>query len=435
MRSLRLTSIVVYILFIASNAFASGSGGFRVESPDAATLGKGTAFVGEANRPSAVYYNPAGLNQLKDIEISVGGAVIAPRESYKDNSGQTTQMRNHEFIIPHVYIVAPVNQKLTIGFGASSFWGLGTEWASNSFSRYVATKNDLMNTDSMFTASYQVTEQWSIAASADNDYSKVDENKNVLQSNFVDDANLSLKAKDDAWGYRLATLFKINQKNQVGLMYRSAIHHNYIGKLYLDGLNNNLAIGLGGAASYQTVFGGSSYQTRVTEKVTLPQSIVMGYSFKPSAKWTFNFDLEWMNWSRFKQEALNFPDETDATRLSVLNNGNPIKHHWHSAFSEAIGGEYAVNERLRLRTGYYHHEHVVPQGTFQSSIPDSSSHGIAAGFGFDLTKHITFDLAYSGIIYESRKINNNVGTLVGGDISGKYKQFIHTGYATLTYKF
>ena len=63
MSLLRLTVLSVGLLFLVgvNNVLAAGSGGFRVETPDAGAFGKGSAFVGEANTPGAVYYNPAGL--------------------------------------------------------------------------------------------------------------------------------------------------------------------------------------------------------------------------------------------------------------------------------------------------------------------------------------------------------------------------------------
>ncbi|MBF0490397.1 MAG: outer membrane protein transport protein [Candidatus Omnitrophica bacterium] len=425
-----ILSLVGVSLISASQVLAAGSGAFRVEATDAATAGKGFAFVGEANTPVAVFFNPAGMNQIKSFEVSAGGVVLAPRSSYKDNLGQTTQMRNNEYIIPHLYAVVPVNPKFAIGVGSSSYWGLGTEWAQDSFSKYAATKNEISSMDTMLTASYQVTDQWSIAAGADNDQAKVNENKKFQNlAGGEPNGNFQLKAKDNAWGFRLATMFKINDKNQVGLMYRSPIHHKYIGKVYLDGIG----------PTYQAAsnFSSSAYETRVTEKVVLPQSIVMGYSFKPTNKWTFNIDVEWMNWSRFKQELLGYPDETDTSgpyggRLGFLNNGNPIDHHWHSTFAESIGGEYAYSDTLRFRGGYFHHAHVIPQGTFSSNLPDSESHGITGGFGYDLTPHLTFDLAYSGLMYLTRKVNNDVAS---STINGKYKEYVNMGFATFTYRY
>jgi len=200
--------------------------------------------------------------------------------------------------------------------------------------------------------------------------------------------------------------------------------------VYIDGLGPAYLAAF--ASPYN--FTSSSYETRGSEKLTLPQSIIMGYSFKPNNKWTFNLDLEWVNWSQYKRDLINY-DETDPGRLAFLNTGNPTPRNWHSTFSEAIGAEYAATERLRLRGGYYHHPHVVPQGTLQSSLPDSDSHGITTGFGFDLTKNLTIDIAYSGLIFQVRKVNNDVGAGVGANINGKYRQYLNLGSLTLTYKF
>jgi long-chain fatty acid transport protein len=272
-----------------------------------------------------------------------------------------------------------------------------------------------------------VTDQWAFAVSADNDDTKASKAKKLQQASGVD-GNFQLKAKDNAWGYRLATMFKLNKKHQFGLMYRSKIAHTYEGKAYLNDLDGSSTFGAG--VGYSTIFG-TSYETRLSEKFTLPQSVVIGYSFKPSEKWTFNFDLEWMDWSSVKHDAINWLDETDATRLSILNGGNPEARDWKSAFSQAIGVEYAASERLRLRGGYYHHKTPIPQSTFHANLPDADSHGFTSGLGYDLTPKVTIDLAYSALVYEARKVDSDINAA----IDGKYRQFTNIAMGTVTYKF
>ncbi len=419
--------------FLNQNVFA-GSGSFRVETPDAGAVGKGSAFVGEANTPAAVYYNPAGINQIKTIEISAGTAFLGPQVDYEQLSGDTVQARRDTFWIPHVYAVVPVNQKLAIGAGATSYFGLGTNWAGDSPLRYDTTKASIMNQDYMLTASYKSTDQWSVAAGPDNDYTKADEDKKLAQASGTD-ANFKLKGDDDAWGYRIATMYKLNDRHQFGLMYRSRLSHTYTGNVFLNSLDSSATLAGKGLSSnsYQGVFGGTSYRTKVTDKFTLPQSVVLGYSFKPTKKWTFNFDLEWMDWSSVKHELLDFPNESDPSRLAVLTGGNPINHDWTSVLSEAFGAEYAVNDRLRLRGGYYHHVSPIQTNNWDPKVPDADSHGFTTGFGYDLNSQLTVDVAYSALLYEPRKINNAYGSPL--TVNGKYTQFINIGLVTLTYKF
>lgn len=423
---------LAFSLVAVTPVLAAGSGAFRVELPDAGALGKGSAFVGEANTPAAVYYNPAGLTQIKNFQVTAGTAWIAPQNEFKPNSGDVVQMRRNNFFIPHFYAAAPVGDRLTIGVGANSYFGLGTEWAMESPLRYVATESVIENKDYALTAAYQVTDQWSFAVSADNDDTKVSKSKKLQQASGGD-GNFQLKAKDNAWGYRLATMFKINPRHQVGLMYRSRISHKYEGKAYLNDLNASPTLfGMGlSHDNYQGLFGGSSYETKLSEKFTLPQSVVIGYSFKPNDKWTFNFDLEWMDWSSVKQDAINWLQETDASRLAILNNGNPEARDWKSVFSQAIGFEYAATHRLRLRGGYYHHSSPIPQSTFHANLPDADSHGFTGGLGFDLTSKLTLDLAYSGLLYETREVDSDINSA----IDGEYKQFTNIAMGSLTYKF
>ena len=425
-------TIVAYVLLGGACAFAAGSGAFRDETVDAQTLSMGNAFAGEANTPAAVYYNPAGLNQINSTTITLSDAIIAPRADFKDLSGDTTQMRNHEYNVPAFYAVVPIiKNKFTVGVGSGSYWGLGTDWANDSALRYAATQNNLTNIDSMITGAYQVTNQWSVAIGADNDYSKVDENLNFPNSAFdtsiyhnnVGDIHQELKAKDDAWGYRLATMFKINNQNQVGLMYRSPIAHNYIGKAYIDNI--------GPTYSNALFNGATSYETRVTEKFVLPQSVVLGYSLKPTDKWTINFDLEWMDWSSIKQELHSFPD-APSSLSTFLNTGNPLVHDWASDWSEGIGTEYKITDHFRIRAGFYHHGTVGPDDYFDPAMPDLQAFGITGGFGYDLTKNLTIDVGYSAQMFRPRKVNT---VLASGMANGTYHEFINDGVVSLTYKF
>ena len=418
------------VISFSQNAFAAGSGAYAVEVPDAGALGMGSAFVGEADTPAAVYYNPAGINQMTRPEGSIGDAVLAPRakmtSSYSGTNGNTVHMQNNEYNIPNSYAVVPlIPNKLSIGVGSGSYWGTGTNWGPNSILRYATTQAKIKNIDNSFVASYQVTPQWSIAAGVDNDESKADESFAISNAGLSPDGMAELKGSDDAWGYRLATLFKFNDQNQFGLVYRSRINHNYTGKLSINGAN-------------PLVYGFSSYVAKVSEKSVLPQSLVAGYSFKPTKRWTINLDIEWMDWSSTKYETISFSNLT-ANQTALFNTINHVPQNWHSAWSESVGTQYDVTDRFRVRLGYYHHGRVIPNATFNPVIPDSNSNGYTTGFGFDLTKRLTLDVAYSFLVYDSREITNSVATVTSGGtpgtVDGKYSQYMNIGLVSLTYKF
>jgi long-chain fatty acid transport protein len=423
--------------FLCTQSFAAGSGAFRLEVPDAGAAGKGSAFVGEANTPAAVYYNPAGMTQLDQAAVSVGFSVIQPFVNYESNAGEESQMRRGTYVIPEVFFVQPVGERFAVGFGALSSWGLTTYWHQDSFARYNATKSVLENKDYLISTAYKLNDQFTFAVSLDIDDSSVDKQKKISQGAGLD-GNFRLKGDSTRAGYRIAGMYRLNERHQFGLIYRSAVEHKYTGKVYLSELNYSPVATLGGA-SYADIFG-TSFETDVVSKTTLPDSVVLGYSFQPTPKWVFNADLEWMNWSVVNEEELAYPglDELVAPhplagfRGLVLNGGNPASRDWMSMLSFAVGTQYNVSEKFRWRTGYYYRQSPIPGDTWEANLPDSDSHGVTLGVGYDLTKSLTLDLAWSGIYYNTREVDN---TAAGGTINGTYRQTCNLLYATATYKF
>src|SRR3989338_3321534 len=51
------------------------------------------AFIGLADDPSAIYYNPGGLTQVKGTEVDVSTALIMPRMKYV-NSNNNVETRS-----------------------------------------------------------------------------------------------------------------------------------------------------------------------------------------------------------------------------------------------------------------------------------------------------------------------------------------------------
>lgn len=430
-KGMKIFLLVIGIIFaIARQALAVGSGGFRLEMVDAEAAGQGFAFTGEASNASAVFYNPAGLTQLKGKNyISLGAGLIAPSVTHESPSGVETDMGRQEFWIPDIFIVSDFGlEKFVFGLGGSSNWGTGTEWADTSFSRYVATRSDVNNSDLMFTGAYKVNDHLSLGLAVDHDYSVVNKSKKLSQGTSAD-GDFQLKGKGHGWGHRVALLYKFNEQHQFGLQYRSPIEENYRGKVYLTGLvdNNDPTPTL-----YNTIFGGSSYETEISSESELPQSAVAGYSFTPNEKWTVNFDLEWMDWSSIEQELIEFQDEQNTTRRAVLYNGNPAPKDWNSVWSTGLGAEYNMNDSLRLRGGYFFHQSPIPKENFHTNLPDANSHSLTAGFGYDLNDKTTFDLAYSHMFFEERSITNSTA---GSTINGKYTEGIDLLQVTLNRKF
>ena len=51
----------------------------RIQGQGAAASGMGNAFAAQADNPSALHYNPAGMTQLRGVQIMAGGLLSAGR--------------------------------------------------------------------------------------------------------------------------------------------------------------------------------------------------------------------------------------------------------------------------------------------------------------------------------------------------------------------
>src|ERR1700690_3347725 len=75
---------VAGIVMCSSLGFAAG---FRLPEQDSAAMGMASAFVGQADNPSAVWYNPAGITQLEGTRVSGGVIGIYPELTHENTNG------------------------------------------------------------------------------------------------------------------------------------------------------------------------------------------------------------------------------------------------------------------------------------------------------------------------------------------------------------
>ncbi|OYV96450.1 MAG: hypothetical protein B7Z62_08140, partial [Deltaproteobacteria bacterium 37-65-8] len=144
--------MLLVLLFTASTSFAAG---FRLPEAGAKAMGMGFAFTAQADDPSAIYFNPAGLTQLKGLNVMVGLTYV--RENGGEFTGttpvdNTTAIKNEtqkslNFFIPNMYYTK-TNASTGFAYGVGIFapFGLGQEYndKDTSIFRNQVTKIDLM---------------------------------------------------------------------------------------------------------------------------------------------------------------------------------------------------------------------------------------------------------------------------------------------------
>jgi long-chain fatty acid transport protein len=209
------------------------------------------------------------------------------------------------------------------------------------------------------------------------------------------------------WGYNLALHWKPVSKHTFGLSYRSQVNVIIEGDTELKDVTAPLNAFLGGA---------SSYKTGAATEVKFPQSVLLGYGFRPNDRWTIFADYEWVNWSSTNETKFTY-DQNNALLPQT------IARDWKSTNNLGLGAEWKVNETMDFRFGGLVYERVVPSGTLESSIPDSSRWVLTLGPGFHFG-NMSLDLGYNAIFFNSRSVDNNAGNAFAS-MDGKYETFIN----------
>ena len=63
------------------------AGSFRIYDHSASATGQASAFAAQADDASAGYYNPAGMTQLRGVQLSAGTTLIAGGFSFQNAAG------------------------------------------------------------------------------------------------------------------------------------------------------------------------------------------------------------------------------------------------------------------------------------------------------------------------------------------------------------
>jgi long-chain fatty acid transport protein len=173
------SSIIRYLVLISLTWSESASAaGFRIYDQSASATGQSAAFAAQADDPSAIYYNPAGMTQLRGTQLSFGTLLIGGHTSFTSPSGATAHGDFGGSIAypPPSNFYATVNFKdagyqafgnLSAGVAVLSPFGNMYRYRDNAPFATAVIRSALQLIDIKPTLAYKLTDQLSIGLGAD----------------------------------------------------------------------------------------------------------------------------------------------------------------------------------------------------------------------------------------------------------------------------
>ena len=394
--------LLVVIVISSATLFA---GGFQINEHGARAMAMAGAFTGLANDASAVYFNAAGITQLKGTHISAGTTLILPLAKFTGIAGDNSanpfvpasaeyELETQVFTPINFYLTQQLTDDLFIGLGVNNPYGLGTKWDDTWPGRYIALDTEVQTFFGNLVLAYKVSDQLSISAGFVYAYGNVKIIKNQATadpatSTPLSDAQIKLEGDGTAMGFTAAVLFKPTDQTSLGVSFKSEAKFDFEG----DAITT--------PASHPLV----NYLPKgsIEASLTTPMNVTVGFAYNDDNV-TYTGDIQWIGWSSYDTLAVDFKEYvnpfTGSTRSAAAR-------EYKNTYIFRLGYENVMSDDFTLRAGLLYDLNPVPDKLVEPTLPDADRLGLNIGCGYKLTDNLSVDVAYMFLLFMEREITDS----------------------------
>ncbi|MFA6215400.1 MAG: outer membrane protein transport protein [Patescibacteria group bacterium] len=382
--------LTVMLLLVVMPGLAWAGGPNRIGGVGPRALGMGGAYTAIADDVSAFYYNVAGISQVDNNLIELGSDFNFPKLSFKlpsDWGGYSEESANKVFAMPLTAGMFRLTDKLVLGGGVYTPYGLGVEYPKNQHHGMLYRKSLLSLTNATLALSYEVSDTLSIGGGLDFGWSQFAYSAPFHQLGQLVIDPLFLKNAGDGFGvgWRIGALWQPSDRFACGVSYSAPM------KVTLKGETDLSLFGLGlGRDNFKTHF-------------TFPGRLGAGIAYKPSQRLLLAFDIGYFDYSGADKMVFDFG------KLPTI----PNNLGWRSFVSLNLGAEYQLNENWFARGGVCWQGAPFPDSTTNPAMPDAKGFAWTTGLGYkkgDWSVDVALVLAQA-----KREIEQKPGHLAPGE--------------------
>lgn len=331
----------------------AGAEGFAINEWSAEGVAMGGARMFAEDDAANVAYNPASITKVKGEVMKSSYTYLSPHGNYKlydsnndEIKGEPTHNKVHAGWAVGTYYVRQINDKEWFGIGAFPRFAMVSEFERNSKASTNAFFSKLNGVSVTPTYAHKFDKKWSAAVGAEINYVGLELQKNyyhpVAQMNV---GATQTEGESYALGWNAAANYAFDDKNEIGVVYRSRITHSLEAdfKMY--------------PAS------GGKITADAYGVVTLPDSWDIGYNHKFDKKTRLELKATRTNWSTY--DALNvYFDKPVFGKTNALSDKN-----WENGWRYAIGLEHNLSDKYTVMAGFAFDESSIPHDGGDFMVP------------------------------------------------------------------
>ena len=323
----------------------AGAEGFAINEWSAEGVAMGGARMFAEDDAANVAYNPASITKVKGEAMKSSYTYLSPHGNYKLYDGAGKEIEDGKNVV-HAgwavgsYYVRQINDKEWFGIGAFPRFAMVSEFERASKASTNAFFSKLNGVSVTPTYAHKFDKKWSAAVGAEINYVGLELQKNyyhpVAQMNV---GATQTEGESYALGWNAAANYAFDDKNEIGVVYRSRITHSLEAdfKMY--------------PAS------GGKITADAYGVVTLPDSWDIGYNHKFDKKTRLELKATRTNWSTY--DALNISLSNPSVPGVLPSNVDSAKN-WENGWRYAIGLEHNLSDKYAVMAGFAFDEASIP---------------------------------------------------------------------------
>ena len=329
----------------------AGAEGFAINEWSAEGVAMGGARMFAEDDAANVAYNPASITKVKGEVMKSSSTYLSPHGNYKLYDGAGKEIEDGKNVV-HAgwavgsYYVKQINDKEWFGIGAFPRFAMVSEFERGSKASSNAFFSKLNGVSVTPTYAHKFDKKWSAAVGAEINYVGLELQKNAYATPTMNVGSVQIEGESYALGWNAAANYAFDDKNEIGVVYRSRITHSLEAdaKAYSPMPNFN-----GKANAYGVV--------------TLPDSWDIGYNHKFDKKTRLELKATRTNWSTY--DALNvYFDKPVFGKPNALSDKN-----WENGWRYAIGLEHNLSDKYAVMAGFAFDESSIPYNGGDFMVP------------------------------------------------------------------
>ncbi|MBH0028392.1 MULTISPECIES: outer membrane protein transport protein [unclassified Pseudoalteromonas] len=370
------TLIAASLAFVSADSFAAA---FQLSEQNASGLGR--AYAGEASiadDASVVARNPALMTLFKDKQLSVAAIGVIPDVSLEgesapagiDESSLDDDSIAPSAVVPAAYFTMPYSDKISLGFGAFSNFGLSTDFDDDYAAGQIAGKTEIFTVNLNASVAYKVTEKFSYGIGLNVVYAEAEIVRHLGETPLPYPAQtevVNLEGDDTGYALNVGLMYQLDENSRFGFNYRTETDITFEG-------------------TYSSTARGIAERSGSVD-ITLPAMAEFSGSHQLDEKLGLHYSVAWTGWSSF--------DKLEAEVGLTPEQGFEKTEDFSDSFRYSVGTDYQYSEDLLLRAGVAFDQSPVSQNHLSISIPDTDRFWFSFGGNYAIDQQSNVDLGVS----------------------------------------